>query len=59
MFYNPLFDLNKNGCIDAVEFSFMDSFLNCNDDEERELDEVSKGLEKADLDYDFRNDGFW
>lgn len=51
MFYDPLFDLNRDGRIDSVEFAYMDSILNPHEESE-ELDEVVEELEMAGLDYD-------
>lgn len=52
MFYNPLFDLNRDGYIDACEFAFMDSVMNHHDVETEEMDEVAEELEMSGLDYD-------
>ena len=52
MFYNPLFDLNRDGHIDAVEFAFIDSVMNHHDSETDDMDKVIEKLEMSSPDYD-------
>lgn len=52
MFYDPLFDLNRDGKIDAAEWAYMDSVINPQAESTDEEDEVEGELEMAGLDYD-------
>lgn len=51
MFYDPLFDLNRDGRIDAAEWAFMDEMLNPTSMDEYD-DEIEDELDMAGLDYD-------
>lgn len=52
MYYDPFFDLNRDGEIDATEWAFMESITNPQTESVDEEEELEDELEMSGLDYD-------